>query len=85
MEQNKYTSIQDCYNECIKKTLAIIKDQEEHMKERIQEGHKNRMKIIKSKEEQIKILKDGTTKQKVEILAQKYAQELEQELKQLNA
>lgn len=68
-----------------------IKYQAEHMEERLREANKARKALIDSKKaeiaskkEQVRILEEGTTEQKIEILAEKYACELKNEIEKLS-
>ena len=68
-----------------------IKYQAEHMEERIQKADKTRKALIESqkaeiasKKELVRILEEGTTEQKIEILAEKYVCELKNEIEKLN-
>lgn len=68
-----------------------IKYQAEHMEERVQKADEARKALIESKKaeiaskkEQVRILKEGTAEQKIEILAEKYACELEEEIQRIS-
>ena len=68
-----------------------IKYQAEHMEERLQEADKARKALIESKKaeiaskkEQVRILGEGTVEQKIEIIAEKYALELKDEIEKLS-
>ena len=86
-----HTEIPEWVEQAYKEMSDDIKYQAEHMEERLQKADKTRKVLIESKKaeialkkEQVRILKEGTTEQKIEILAEKYACELKNEIEKLN-
>lgn len=79
-----HAEVPEWVEQAYRKMSDDIKYQNEHMEERLQKAEEARKALIESKKEQIKILKEGTVEQKIEIIAEKYALELKDEIEKLS-